>query len=154
EAVRLFCDRARAVSPEFELTDANAAAVSEICRRLDGIPLALELAAGRVRMLNVEQIRARLEDRFRLLTRPGAAASARQRPVLAVIQWSWGQLLAPEQDLFRRLAVFTGGWTLERATEVCSDSGDEFEVLDLLTRLAERSLLSVERDARGSMRYR
>ncbi len=154
EAVRLFRDRARAALPEFALTDDNATAVAEICRRLDGIPLALELAAARVRLLGVEQIRARLGDRFKLLTRSGGGAAARQQTVLAVIQWSWDHLLEPEQDLMRRLAVFTGGWTLERATEVCSDSCDEFEVLDLLTRLAERALLVLQRAADGSVRYR
>ncbi len=154
EAVRLFRDRARVASSEFELTDANAATVAEICRRLDGIPLALELAAARVRLLGVEQIKARLGDRFKLLTRSSAGAPTRQQTVLAVIQWSWEHLLAPEQDLLRRLAVFTGGWTLERATSVCSDFGDEFEVLDLLTRLAERSLVVLQRAEDGSVRYR
>jgi predicted ATPase len=157
EAVRLFCERARAALPTFELTDANAAAVAEICRRLDGIPLALELAATRVKLLGVDQIRARLGDRFKLLARagaPGAGAPSRQQTVLAVIQWSWDHLLPPEQDLLRRLAVFTGGWTLERATAVCSDSGDEFEVLDLLTRLVERSLVVVQHAVSTGTRYR
>src|SRR6185436_19788950 len=113
EAVRLFCERARAALPAFELTDANAAVVAEICRRLDGIPLALELAATRVKLLGVEQIRARLDDRFKLLARSGSGAPSRQQTVLAVIQWSWDHLLPPEQDLLRRLGVFTGGWTLE-----------------------------------------
>jgi non-specific serine/threonine protein kinase len=153
EAVRLFRERARAASAEFELTDANAATVAEICRRLDGIPLALELAAARVRLLGVEQIRARLGDRFKLLTRAGGGAPSRHQTVLAVIQWSWDHLLGPEQDLMRRLAVFTGGWTLERATAVCSADGDEFEVLDLLTRLAERSLVVLQRAVDGSVRY-
>ncbi len=154
EAVRLFSERARAASPAFELADANASAVAEICRRLDGIPLALELAAARVRLLGVDQIRARLGDRFKLLTRAGAGAPSRQQTVLAVIQWSWDHLLAPEQDLLRRLAVFTGGWTLERATAVCSDDGDEFDVLDLLTRLVERSLVVVQHGEGGVPRYR
>ena len=154
EAVRLFCERARAASQDFQLNDANAGAVAEICRRLDGIPLALELAAARVRLLGVDQIRARLGDRFKLLTRSGGGAPSRQQTVLAVIQWSWDHLLEPEQDLMRRLAVFTGGWTLERATAVCSDHGDEFEVLDLLTRLAERALVVLQRAADGSVRYR
>ncbi|MEQ1832802.1 MAG: protein kinase [Candidatus Eisenbacteria bacterium] len=154
EAVRLFRDRARAALPGFELTDDNAGAVAEICRRLDGVPLALELAAARVRLLGVDQIRARLGDRFKLLTRSGTGAPSRQQTVLAVIQWSWDHLLEPEQDLMRRLAVFTGGWTLDRATAVCSDSGDEFEMLDLLTRLAERALVVVVRLSDGSARYR
>ena len=154
EAVRLFYERARAASQDFQLNDGNAGAVAEICRRLDGIPLALELAAARVRLLGVDQIRARLGDRFKLLTRSGSGAPSRQQTVLAVIQWSWDHLLEPEQDLMRRLAVFTGGWTLERATAVCSDHGDEFEVLDLLTRLAERALVVLQRAADGSVRYR
>ncbi|TMA34678.1 MAG: tetratricopeptide repeat protein [Deltaproteobacteria bacterium] len=154
EAVRLFCERARAASPAFELTDASAATVAEICRRLDGIPLALELAATRVRLLGVEQIRARLGDRFKLLTRSASGPPSRQQTVLAVIQWSWDHLLEPEQDLLRRLAVFTGGWTLERATAVCADGGDEFEVLDLLTRLVERSLVVVQHGLDHGTRYR
>jgi predicted ATPase len=153
ESVLLFAERARTASPDFELTDANQEEVAEICRRLDGIPLALELAAARVRLLGVEQIHARLGDRFKLLTR-GAGVPSRQQTVRAMIQWSWDHLLAPEQDLMRRLAVFTGGWTLERAARICSDTGDEFEVLDLLARLAERSLVVVARAADGTARYR
>ncbi|HVQ26867.1 MAG TPA: hypothetical protein VMV01_16880, partial [Planctomycetota bacterium] len=146
--------RARAAAPAFALTDENAADVAEICRRVDGIPLALELAAARVRMLSVEQIRSRLGDRFKLLARSGAGVPARQQTVLAVIQWSWDHLLPPEQELLRRLAVFTGGWTLERATAVCSDEGDEFEMLDLLTRLVERSLVVVQHSEDFETRYR
>ena len=156
ESVRLFVERVRAVAPGFEINDDNAGAVAEICRRLDGIPLALELAAARVRLLGVEQIRARLDDRFRLLQRGATAGTdaGRQRAVRAVIQWSWDHLLEPEQVLMRRLAVFVGGWTLERATAVLAEDADEFDVLDLLTRLVERSLVVVERDAAGSARYR
>src|SRR6185503_4249936 len=154
EAVRLFAERARAAAPAFALSDENAADVAEICRRVDGIPLALELAAARVRMLSVDQIRSRLGDRFKLLARSGAGVPARQQTVLAVIQWSWDHLLPPEQDLLRRLAVFTGGWTLERATAVCSETGDEFEVLDLLTRLVERSLVVVQHAVSSGTRYR
>jgi len=160
EAVRLFCERARAASPAFELSDANATTVAEICRRLDGIPLALELAATRVRLLGVEQIRARLDDRFKLLARATPAradasgAVSRQQTVLAVIQWSWDHLLPPEQELLARLAVFTGGWTLERAAAVCTEGGDEFEVLDLLTRLVERSLVVVQHRLDHGTRYR
>lgn len=155
EAVLLFTERARAAGSEFDLTDSNAGVVAEICRQLDGIPLALELAGARVPMLGVEHIRARLGDRFKLLARPGGGAPARHQTVLAVIQWSWDHLLAPEQDMFRRLAVFTGGWTLERAAAVCSEAGDEFEMLDLLTRLVERSMVVLQRTSRGSVvRYR
>jgi non-specific serine/threonine protein kinase len=154
EAVELFLDRARAAQPQFELDSANAEAVAEICRRLDGIPLALELAAGRMRVLSAQQIRDRLDDRFRLLARPGSDPPSRRQTVKAVIQWSWDHLLPPEQDLMRRLAVFTGGWTLERAATVCAACGDEFEVLDLLTRLVEHSLVVVDRAPSGEARYR
>jgi predicted ATPase len=153
EAVRLFVERAAAGDPEFSLS-AHAGDVVEICRRLDGIPLALELAAARVKVLGVAQIRARIGDRFKLLARAGGAGTSRQQTVHATIQWSWDHLLPPERDLMRRLAVFTGGWTLERATEVVSDTHDEFEVLDLLTRLVERSLVVVERPPSSATRYR
>jgi len=154
ESVRLFVERARASQPDFDLTAANAADVVSICRRLDGVPLALELAAARVQLLSVSQIRARLGDRFKLLARQGGAGPSRHQTVLATIQWSWDHLRAPERDLMRRLAVFTGGWTLELGTAVTSDSGDEFDVLDLLTRLVERSLVVVERQPSIPTRYR
>jgi non-specific serine/threonine protein kinase len=154
ESVRLFVERARAAQHDFALTSDNASDVVEICHRLDGIPLALELAAARVRLLGVSQICTRLGDRFKLLARPGSEGSARQQTVLATIQWSWDHLLPLEQDLLRRLAVFAGGWTLERAAAVVSDTGDEFEVLDVLTRLVERSFVVVERGALTAPRYR
>ena len=154
ESVQLFVERARQASPAFEFDDSNAGAVAEVCRRLDGIPLAIELAAARVRLLPVAQIRARLGERFKLLTRAAGAGPDRQQTVRAAIQWSWDQLLPPEQTLMARLAVFHGGWTLERATAVCSEAHDEFEMLDLLTRLVERSLVVVERSPRGDTRYR
>src|SRR5262249_8972253 len=140
--------------PDFELSDANVGAVVEICRRLDGIPLALELAAARMRLLGLEQIRARLDDRFKLLTRAAGSGPVRQQTLHAVIQWSWDHLFEPEQALMRRLAVFSGGWTLERAAAVFDEGADEFEVLDLLTRLADRSLVVVERTSAGHARYR
>ncbi|MFN7915819.1 MAG: protein kinase [Vicinamibacterales bacterium] len=153
ESVELFVQRARVAMPAFDLSDLNVHDVVEICRRLDGIPLALELAAARLRMLAIGQVRARLDDRFRLLTRGSSGAPTRQQAVLTVVQWSWDQLQAPEQDLLRRLAVFTGGWTLAHAVEVCSDSGDEFEILDLLTRLAERSMIVVRHEDGALPRY-
>jgi predicted ATPase len=153
ESVRLFVERATAAAPAFELTDANAGAVAEVCRRLDGIPLALELAAARVRLLGIEQIRARLDDRFKLLARGGAGAD-RQQTVIATLQWSWDHLHAPEQELMRRLAVFAGGWTLELACAVCAPGEDEFEVLDLLTRLVERALVVVDHGSGATVRYR
>ncbi len=153
EAVRLFVERAGIANPAFALTRENVGAVVEVCTRLDGLPLALELAAARVKMLSVEQVRARLDDRFKLLTR-SAGGSTRQQTIHDTIAWSVEHLMEPEQDLFWRLAVFTGGWTLERAVEICPESGDEFEMLDLLTRLVERALVVVQREGEQVVRYR
>ena len=118
EAVRLFVDRASTVRPDFALTEANTAAVVQIARQLDGVPLALELAAARVRALGVEQIAARLDDRFRLLTGGSRTALPRQQTLRALIDWSWDLLAAEEKLLLRRLSVFVGGWTLEAAGAV------------------------------------
>ena len=153
EAVRLFVDRAQIVDREFVLDAQSAPPVVEICRRLDGIPLAIELAAARVKMLSVEEIRSRLDDRFRLLT-GGHKALPRHQTLRAAFQWSYDLLTAEEQRLFRLLAVFAGGWTLEAATAVWSDAADEFEVLELMTRLADKSLVTIERLASGTSRYR
>ena len=143
-AVRLFVDRATAVLPAFGLTDHNAPAVAEICRRLDGIPLAIELAAARVRALSVENIAARLNDRFDLLTGGNRTALPRQQTLRALVDWSYDLLAEKERVLFRRLAVFAGGWTLEAAEAVCS-GGDvgEGEVLDLLANLVDRSVVDL-----------
>jgi hypothetical protein len=122
DGVRLFVDRAVAVAP-FLLTPANANTVTEICRRLDGIPLAIELAAARVKILSVEQINARLQDRFRLLTGGARTAVARQRTLEATVDWSYELLSDAERRLLARLTVFAGGWTLEAAEQVCSDNG-------------------------------
>ena len=153
EAVRLFVDRAQIADGEFVLDAQSAPPVVEICRRLDGIPLAIELAAARVKMLSVEEIRSRLDDRFRLLT-GGNKALPRHQTLRAAFQWSYDLLTAEEQRLFRLLAVFAGGWTLEAATAVWSDTADEFEVLELMTRLADKSLVTIERLAGGTSRYR
>src|SRR5206468_581309 len=115
EAVRLFIERAAAASPGFAVTNQNAPAVAEICRRLDGIPLAIELAASRVRALSAEQIMARLGDRFRLLTGGSRTALPRQQTLRAMVDWSYDLLNEPERVLLRRLSVFAGGWTLEAA---------------------------------------
>ena len=152
DAVRLFVDRARASRRDFAVGPDNAAAIAEICRRLDGIPLALELAAARVKVLSVDQIRVRLDDRFRLLT-GGKSAVPRQQTLLATIQWSWEQLSDDEQRLLRRLSVFAGGWTLGSATSVAGETQDEFEVLDLLTRLVDKSLVLVEQSGGSEARY-
>ena len=118
EAVRLFVERAAAAQPAFRVTAQNAPAVAEICRRLDGIPLAIELAAARVRALSVEKIAERLSDRFRLLTGGDRTALPRQQTLRALIDWSYDLLTEPERALLRRLAVFAGGWTLEAAEAV------------------------------------
>lgn len=154
ESVRLFVERAAAANPSFGLTDTNAAFVAQICRRLDGIPLALELAAARVRVLSVEQIAERLDDRFRLLTGGSRTALPRQQTLQAMIDWSYDLLTEPERAVFRRLAVFVGGWTLEAAERVCAGNGvDEYEVLDLLTQLVNKSLVIAE-ERNGAVRYR
>jgi predicted ATPase len=152
EAVQLFVERATAVNRAFALTPQNAAAVVEICRRLDGIPLALELAAARVRSLSVENIATRLSDRFKLLDRGDRTALPRQQTLRALIDWSHDLLTEQERVLFRRLAVFAGGWTLPAAEAVGAGGVIERSaVLDLQSRLVERSLVVME--AEGD-RYR
>jgi len=135
-AVRLLVERANALRPSFWVTPSNAAAVVEVCRRLDGIPLAIELAAARLRALPIEQVAARLDDRFRLLTSGSRTAGPRQRTLRAVMAWSWDLLAEPERAVLRRLAVFMGGCSLEAAEAVCAGAGvDTPEVLDLLDSL-------------------
>ena len=152
EAAQLFIDRAVAVHASFAVTPDNAAAIATICRRVDGIPLALELAAARVRTLSVDTIAARLDDRFRLLTGGDRTGLPRQRTLRALIDWSYELLTPPEANLFRRLAVFAGGFSLEAAEAVGRhDGNDEPDVLDTLTHLVEKSL--VEREPAGE-RYR
>lgn len=152
EAVRLFIDRAAASLRGFGLTEQNAAAVADICYCLDGIPLAIELAAARVRGLSVHAIAARLSDRFRLLVTGDQTVLPRQRTLRALIDWSYDLLSKQERSLFQRLSVFAGGWTLEAAEAVCAD-GDlrQDDVLDLLTNLVEKSLVTMEM---GGERYR
>ncbi|WP_205718699.1 BTAD domain-containing putative transcriptional regulator [Actinomadura sp. WMMA1423] len=153
DAVRLFADRAAASAPGFAL-DADRAAVAEICRRLDGIPLALELAATRVRALGVRELARRLTDRFGVLTTGPRGAPARQRTLRAVIDWSWEPLGPAERAVLRRLAVHVDGCGLDAAEAVCA-GGDvrEEDVLDLLTRLVDRSLV-VMVDGPSGPRYR
>jgi non-specific serine/threonine protein kinase len=154
-AVRLFVERAQAALPDFRLTDDNAPAVAEICRRLDGIPLALELAAARVGTLTVDLIAQRLGDRFRLLTGGSRTVLPRHRRLSALLDWSHDLLSLPERLLFRRLAVFAGGWTLEAAEAVGAGDGVEPEsVLDLLAQLVDKSLVLPEAGADGVGRYR
>ena len=153
EAVRLFVDHARLVVPEFDVNEQNVAAIVEICRRLDGIALAIELAAARVRVLSVEDIRARLHDRFRLLT-GGNRALPRHQTLQATMQWSHEHLTPSQQELFRRLAVFAGGCTLAAAIRVAGEDADEYDVLEHLSALHDKSLLLVDRDTQAQPRYR
>jgi predicted ATPase/class 3 adenylate cyclase len=155
ESVRLFAERAEAVAPGFRVTDDNAAAVAEICRRLDGIPLAIELAAARVRVLSPAEIARRLDDRFALLTAGGRTALPRQQTLRALIDWSHQLLGGHERILFRRLAVFSGGFGLTAAEAVCSSAGGEaLDVLDLISQLVGKSLLVAGDDGQGGTRYR
>ncbi|GAA3383513.1 BTAD domain-containing putative transcriptional regulator [Cryptosporangium minutisporangium] len=153
-AVRLFLARARAAEPRFTLDAATAATVATICRRLDGVPLALELAASRLRALDLAELAARLDDRFRLLSSGRRTAPPRQQTLRAVIDWSWELLSDPERAVLRRLAVFADGATLPAAEQVCA--GGEVspeDVLDVLARLVDRSLVSV-RHGEHPRRYR
>ena len=152
DSVKLFIQRATLTQPTFQLTDENASFVAQICSRLDGIPLAIELAAARVRALSVEQIAARLDDRFRLLTGGSRTALPRQQTLRALIDWSYQLLSEEERLLFRRLAVFVGGWTLDAAESVCGEERSGFDVLELLTHLVDKSLINVEHSG-GESRY-
>jgi predicted ATPase/class 3 adenylate cyclase len=155
DAAQLFVERARQVVPSFAATADNAAALAQICFRLDGIPLAIELAAARVRTLSVEQLAARLDHRFRLLTGGSRTALRRQQTLQALVDWSHDLLSLREQTLFRRLAVFAGGWQLDAAEQICvGGEVDAPDVLDLLTSLADKSLVVVDNAAGGELRYR
>jgi predicted ATPase/DNA-binding CsgD family transcriptional regulator len=154
EAIRLLIERARAVKPEFALTSQNATASREICQRLDGMPLAIELVAARLKVMSAEQIAARLDDRFHLLTLGSRTALPRHQTLQALIDWSYDLLPEAERTLLRRLSVFVGGWTLEAAEEVCAAADIERrQVLDLLTHLVDKSLVLVE-EGDGAARYR
>ena len=154
EAVKLFVARAVAVQPSFVVTNANAPAVAEICSRLDGIPLAIELAAARVRSLSVEQIASRLGDRFRLLRGGTRDGLPHQQTLQALIDWSHDLLSEKERLLFRRLSVFAGGRTLEAVEVVCAcNDVEEWEIVDLLDQLVSKSLVTIEQDTFGDPRY-
>jgi predicted ATPase len=154
EAVRLFVERAVASQASFALTDVNAPVVTQICQRLDGIPLAIELAAVRVKVLPVDKILGRLEDRFHLLTGGSRTALPRQQTLRAAVDWSYELLSPTERTLLDRLGIFAGGCTLEAAEEVCSWDGlDADEVLDLLAHLADKSLVSPTQGSDAGMRY-
>jgi predicted ATPase len=154
EAIELFADRARLARAEFAITDDNAAAVAEICRRLDGMPLAIELAAARVRALSPTDIVDSLHDRFRLLTGGSRTAVRRQQTLRASVDWSHALLTETERILFRRLAVFLGGFGLDAAQAVAG-AGDieRYQVLDQLTLLVDKSLVVAETIS-GATRYR
>ncbi|HEY3059594.1 MAG TPA: helix-turn-helix domain-containing protein, partial [Chloroflexota bacterium] len=156
EAVRLFVERATAARPGFAVTEYNAPAVAEVCRRLDGIPLAIELAAARVRVLTPEEIAARLDDRFRLLTHGHRTVSPRHQALRATIDWSYDLLTDSERRLFQQLAVFAGGFTLSAAETVCRGAGlAAVEILAHVSRLVDRSLvISDPGDGTEPTRYR
>lgn len=154
EAVDLFTDRARLARPDFAVTDQNAAAVTEICRRLDGMPLAIELAAARTRSLSTAEIRDSLHDRFRLLTGGSRTAVRRQQTLRASVDWSHALLTEPERVLFRRLAVFMGGFDLDAAQAVAGGGDlERHQILDLLTLLVDKSLVVAE-ETGDRTRYR
>ena len=145
EAARLFIDRARLQRPDFDVTDQDAAALASICRRLDGIALAIELAAPRVRVMSLEELSQRLDDRFGVLTGGSRTALPRHRTLRSLIDWSHELLSDAEKAMLRRASVFAGGWTLEAAERVCSGDGvDRGDVLDLLTSLADKNLVVAE----------
>jgi predicted ATPase/DNA-binding SARP family transcriptional activator len=154
EAVRLFVERARDAVADFAITDANVRSIVRICRRVDGLPLALELAAARVRVLPPEQIATRLEDSFRVLATGGHGVVPRHRTLRAAIDWSYDLLTDAERTLLGRLAVFSGGFTLEAAERVCAgDPIAETEVLDHLADLVGKSLVAMQ-ETHGTARYR
>ncbi|HUE99047.1 MAG TPA: tetratricopeptide repeat protein [Anaerolineales bacterium] len=152
ESVLLFVGRAQAVHPSFTLTDDNASAVAEICRRLDGLPLALELAAARVKLLPPQAILARLDDRLRLLTGGARDLPARHQTLRNTLEWSYDLLNQDEKILYARLSVFVGGFTLEAAEAVCNQDG-KLDILESLTSLVNNSLLRQEEIADGEPRF-
>ena len=154
EALQLFAERASAARSGFALGSENAAAVARLCLTLDGMPLAIELAAARVRALSVEQIASRLDDRFRLLASGDRTAPARQQTLRAAVDWSYELLSEPEQILLRRLSVFAG-WNLDMAEQVCADEQiPAGTVLDLMAALIDKSLVTFDHELRGESRYR
>jgi len=154
-AVALLEARARAADPRFALTPENVGAAIDICRQLDGIALAIELAAARVPLLGLEGLRSRLGERLRVLTSGARVALPRQRTLLAALQWSHGLLTAPQQAVFRRLGVFAGGFSLDAAQRVAADETlDRWTVLDDLGALVDKSLVAAEPDLLGEPRYR
>jgi non-specific serine/threonine protein kinase len=155
EATRLFVERARSLDPGFAATEVTATTIARICRRLDGIPLAIELAAARIGVLSVEQIDTRLQNRFRLLTGGVRTAVPRQRTLEATMQWSYQLLAETERQLLERLSVFPAGFTLETTEEVCGGNGiAAADMLDLVSRLVTKSLVVLESVPAAARRYR
>ncbi len=156
DSARLFTERASLVKPDFEITADNVDAVAAICRRLDGIPLAIELAAARIKVLSPAQIADRLDERFRLLAGSSRGAVQRQRTLAAAIDWSYDHLTEPEQALFRRASVFAGDFALDAAEAICAGDGLEpFDVLDLLSAVVDKSMVVPEyAEGGGDIRYR
>jgi predicted ATPase/DNA-binding CsgD family transcriptional regulator len=156
DAIRLFVERARLFSPDFSLASENAPAVAEICQRMDGLPLAIELASARLNVMTVREIADRLDDRFALLTsRQRTGLEARHHTLRAAIDWSYALLTAEEQTLLRRLAVFAAGFSLDTAEAVCAGEGIEARrTLDLLSSLVNKSLVIAETAGRSRARYR
>ena len=153
EAVQLFVDRAKLLDTTFKLTDQNAAYIAQLCSHLDGIPLAIELAAARTDVLSAEEIVERLDDRFQLLARSSRTSIPRQQTLQSAIDWSHALLSPTEQAVFRRLAVFAGGWTLDAAEAVCAGDGiRSSDVLDLLAQLVAKSLVIAD-TREGRVRY-
>jgi predicted ATPase len=153
-ATKLLVDRILQVEAEFPLSGSNAMAAVQVCSRLDGIPLAIELAAARAASMSLQDIASRLDDCFKLLTGGSRTAVERQRTLRAAIDWSHALLSPAERTLFRRLAVFAGGWTLEAAEAVCEDDAlPRSEILEVLTRLIDQSLVNVQVQD-GRTRYR
>jgi predicted ATPase len=155
ESVRLFVDRARLRLPDFALTEENAGAVAGVCRKLDGIPLAIELATARMGALAVEQVAQRLETSLDVLKGASRSAAPRQQTLRATLDWSHDLLSETERAMFRRLSVFAGGWTLEAAEMVCSRRCiEQQEVLDLLGAVVDKSLVLAGASGGGMVRYR
>ncbi|MGW4350979.1 protein kinase domain-containing protein [Nocardia sp. NPDC004582] len=152
-AVALFVERATAAVPGFEMTDANQLAIAQICARLDGLPLAIELAAARLRTMSVEQIRTRLGDRYALLSRGGRGIPKRQQTLRYSINWSYDLCTPDEKRLWACLSVFTGGFELDAVEQVCADQVPEFQILDTLSALVDKSIL-VRQEADGAVRFR
>lgn len=145
EAPQLFLERALAIAPTFQIYAENAATIASVCRRVDGLPLALELAAARLRSLSIEELDARLEDQLGLLTGGSRTALPRHRTLRALLDWSYDLLSAPEKELLQRLSVFAGGWSLESADVVCAGTDNfRWEILDGLTDLIDKSLVVAE----------